>query len=244
MKQRPSRAEAQPIENQPPAAVRLIRDPEFAKRLWLACDNNPSVPPYNKGRLVWIKDRLAERFDESVSIETVRKWFAGEVKPRDRKVSLIAQILEVDEGWLSLGIEPELTPRDQKARNAQASGAVNVLAGLIQMNGGHPAFPDANDKRAADGFVDLYAIIKGAQYAFHVCLGQKVDADSYRFAVPANYQDAFQMGVILTAATEVMLLEIPEEMIGSGMRRGATIDVVMTDVEAKLRQITDLTKRL
>jgi hypothetical protein len=222
---------------------KVIRDPEFAKRLISACDGNSLIPPINHGRLTWVQKQLDERFKENVSVETVRKWFAGEVKPRPEKVTLLAILLEVDEGWLSLGIQPDLAPRDQKARNATASGAVNVLAGLIQMSGGHPAFPAEDDERAIAGHIDMYAIIKGAQYAFHVCLAH-ADGDDYRFAVPTNHRDAFQIGVVMSGPLEVMLLEIPEDLIEAGAKRGSTIDVTLTKAEVKARRITDLSRRI
>lgn len=221
----------------------VIREPAFAKRLASACDGNSHCPPLNYGRLTWIKDQLAARFNEKVSAEGVRRWLAGEVKPRPDKVALLATLLEVDESWLSLGIDAELAPRDQKARNATASGAVNVLAGFVQMNGGHPAFPDPEDARAQEGLIDLYAIIRGAQYAFHVSLALET-ADAFRFTVPAKYDDAFQMGVVLITSLEVALIEITPEMIATGKRQGASIDVTVSRKDLVAKRIKTLRERL
>jgi hypothetical protein len=229
-----------------PAATpkpREIRDPAFAKRLALAADNNPHAPDY--GRLTWVKKQLQERFGEEVSVETVRKWFAGEVKPTTQRVNLLAILFEVDEAWLYLGIEPDLAPREQKARNAMVSGVVNVVAGLIQMAGGNVAFPEPDDKRAASGHIDLYAIIKGAQYAFHVAAGHDLGEDTFRFAVPVNHGEAFQLGVVPGAsATSLVLFEVPAEAIAAGQRRGSTIEVVLTRREISAAAIKDFSKRL
>lgn len=35
----------------------------------------------------------------------MRKWFVGESVPRSKKLTALAKLLEVDEGWLVLGIE-------------------------------------------------------------------------------------------------------------------------------------------
>ncbi|HEY3815448.1 MAG TPA: hypothetical protein VGL66_19685 [Caulobacteraceae bacterium] len=233
---------SKPAAPEPPP-LRVIRDRAFAQRLALASDGNSHVPPLNHGRLTWVKTQLDARFKESVSVETVRKWYAGEVKPRPEKVTLLAQLLEVDESWLSLGIDPELAPRDQKVRNAVAGGAVNVLAGFIQMNGGHPAFPDPGDKRAQDAHIDLYAIIRGAQYAFHVALAQETD-DGFRFTVPAQHEDTFQIGVVLLASLEIALIELTPDTIAAGKRQGASIDVTVSRKDLVAKRIKTLRERL
>lgn len=45
-------------------------------------------------------------------------------------MSALAQLLEVDLGWLTLGTKPEMTPKERKARNAVADGAVNLVAAV------------------------------------------------------------------------------------------------------------------
>jgi transcriptional regulator with XRE-family HTH domain len=219
------------------------RAAEFAKRLNTACDTNPLVPALNFGRLTWMKAELAKRFGEEVSVETVRKWFAGESKPRADKLKLIAAMLEVDEAWLSLGISPDLTPREQRIRNATADGAVNLIAGLVQMGGGHPAFPEPGDKRAAESSIDIYAIIKGAQYAFHVALANSED-DLHSFVVPVRWEGAMQLGVIPGPDLSVRVVEIPESVIAGGIRRGGGIEVTMDDAQIEAVRIRSFAKRL
>ncbi len=115
----------------------------------LACDANPDIPQANYGRLGWFTTQLSTKFNKAVTIETVRKWFSGEALPRHKTLSYLAHILNVDEAWLTIGKLPELSEKQMKVRDASADGAVNVVAGLISMGGGHPAFPEPDDRRAA-----------------------------------------------------------------------------------------------
>lgn len=224
--------------------LRLIREPEFGKRLVQAADGNPHVPAYNKGRLTWVASQLKERFDTYVSIETVRKWFEGEVKARPDKLKLLAELLEVDESWLSLGVQPDLQPREQKLRNATADGLVNVLAGFIQMAGGHPAFPEPDDRRAQRHHIDLYAVIKGAQYAFHVSLA-KQDGKDLRFTVPTNHEDVMVIGGVPTDGPGVKFFEMPTDWIeATGIRKGGAIEIPVKAAEADLRRIRSFAERL
>ena len=230
---------AEPVEA---PKLKIIRDKAFGQRLELAADGNAMVPPYNRGRLTWVKTQMMERFGESVSVETVRKWFGGEVKPRPDKLKLLAELFEVDEGWLSLGIAPDLQPREQRLRDATADGAVNLLAGVIQMNGGNPAFPEDGDKRAVKEHIDLYAIIKGAQYAFHVSLAQSVGPRTWKFVLPTKWDGAFQIGVIHEDSTKFQFVELTEELIAAGSRKGGTIEI--TALLSDLKRITNFRDRL
>lgn len=137
----------------------VIRDEGFARRLETACEANPNCPTEQyRGKQKWVYDNLLEKFDIKVSPEAVRRWFAGEMRPRLKTMSALAQLLEVDLGWLTLGTKPEMTPKERKARNAVADGAVNLVAGIVQMNGGSVAFPTDGNHGP-----DLYAIIGGKQ---------------------------------------------------------------------------------
>lgn len=179
----------------PEPAPRLIRDKAFARRINEACDQNKHVPAYNFGRLSWVRDHLISEHRVKVSIETVRKWFAGESRPRPDKMRKLAALLKVDEAWLSLGITPEMAPDARSAFNAAASGAVNLVAGLIQLNGGHPAFPEEGDERGKNS--NLYAIIKGKSHDFYVTLGHEDDG-SFLFTLPADHANSVCIGVVQT----------------------------------------------
>lgn len=193
---------------------KVIRSPEFAQRFEMACDQQPHCPPLHKGRYQWIVDEFRKRYKESISTETVRKWHSGEARPKQDKNALVAQLLGVDATWLYMGVDPDLEPRERKARNAVADGAVNVVAGMIQMDGGNPAFPDK------EGVVDLHAIIKGVKYDFHVSM---IDEDG-RAVVPTKYEGVIVLGVSRDGMN-FTVVEIPQETIEAGQRRGGSIEV-------------------
>lgn len=220
---------------EPPVKVaNIVRDKPFAQRLAQACDSSPKEPPSAYGRLTWLKNRL-EDIGTKVSVETVRKWYSGEVKPRPEKLALLARILEVDEAWLSLGVDPNMTPRERRVRDATVDGAVNLVAGFIQMDGGYPAYPDRED----GGPIDIHAIIKGAKYDFHVSLA---DGDG-KFSVPSKRGGAIILGVVRRSGFHIDLYEIDEDAIDQGGQRHGGSVVVTADLK-KLKRITSFANRL
>ena len=148
--------------------------PDFARRVAQACEASGLVPAANYGRLNWFQKQYADRFGVEIATETVRKWFAGETKPRPQALRQLAEILQVDEAWLSLGTASDAKGR-KPVQDATASGAVNLVAGLVQMDGGTIAFPEPDDKRAEAENIHLYAIIRGAQYPLHIVVGEQAD---------------------------------------------------------------------
>lgn len=133
----------------------VIRHKDFAKRLGIACENSPQAPAAH-GRQIWLKNQLEAQFNEPVSREAVRKWFAGEAKPKPKMMSLVARALGVDEAWLAIGSTPNITVSEKKSRNILASGAANMVAAQIQLAGGSVAFPDEGGVG-----IDLDTIVKG-----------------------------------------------------------------------------------
>lgn len=212
-----------------------IRDQGFADRLHAACDAHPQAPDMNYGRLTWVKDQLKARFDIVVSIETCRKWFAGEVRPRVAKMRCLAELLGVDEAWLSLGVEA-VPAKERRVRNAVADGAVNLLAGVIQMQGGTPAFPDALDTRARAAHIDLYAIIQGTQHAFHVAVATKTD-DRYRFTLPAQRGEARALGVVPDEGTCYRFVALDDDLLADAEHRGGFVEVEVAAAKLRERQI-------
>ena len=228
-----------------PKRPTVIRAPEFGARLQKACEGNQYVPPQNRGRLTWISQQFTERFNEPVSIETVRKWMNGEVEPLKARMTHLAQILDVDENWLRNGVAGDMAPRERRLRNATLDGAVNLVAGIIQMSGGHPAFPEENDERARENSVDIYAIIKGARYDFHVSLAQEAGGDTWKFTVPAAYDKAFQLGVIQEGPFSFSFYELTPELIQRrGQRKGGSFDVTVGLAELKAVKLKDFANRL
>lgn len=206
----------------------------FAQRMHQACDGNSSVPLPNYGRLQWFVDQFEAKFGIETTPESVRKWFAGEALPRPKTMTRLAQILEVDEAWLSLGKAVELDQRQQRLRNAEADGVVNVVAGLIQMCGANPAFPEPDDRRAEREHIDVYAIIRGAQYAIHVVLAADTE-DSVRFAVPVEAIDTFVVGVVRTSDLTCDFYEIDRETLDRSKRKGGFIEVNGIDDLVQIR---------
>ena len=179
---------AAPVEDEAVPKTRrsqLILHPGFAARLNEACDNSTLIPPMNYGRVSYITKLFEDRFDVAMAAETVRKWFSGESKPRDKSLVKLAELLSVDPAWLSLGSAPELGVKDRQARNSEADGAVNFVAAVISMHGGTPSFPEPDDMRAKTRLLDITAIIRGATYALHVVSGAR-EGDGWKFSVPVG----------------------------------------------------------
>lgn len=221
-----------------------VRDSGFSDRLNQACDANFHCPPLHKGRLSWIADSLSKKLKKTVSLQTAARWLNGEAKPRRDKNDALANLLGVDPIWLYFGIEQDLTPRERKVRNALADGAVNLIAGLIQMDGGYPAFPDEKDARAQREHVDLYAVIKGANYSFHVTVGTKQD-DNWQFVVPIGHENLVVLGVVREAFS-FRIFELTEDLIANsgGNTRGVSITVPVSDADVTENEIKSFSQRL
>ncbi len=202
-----------------------------------------TAPPLYSGRLTWIVAQLAQRFDEKISVQTVARWARGEARPRQAKNVKLAQLLDVDPVWLYVGLEPEVSTRDRRTRDAMADGAVNVVAGLIQMDGGIPAFPDNDDERAIQDQVHLYAAIKGAQYAFHIVVGAAVEA-GWMFTVPADAENVVLLGVVREGLT-FHVVELNDELLSysDGTGRGM-MAVTLDDTSLAETGFTGLTARV
>lgn len=230
-------------------AKKKIRDEAFAKRLQLACDNHPHCPALHHGRLTWIVREFESRFKITITTETARKWCAGEVRPRRQSMTMLAELLLVDEAWLSIGNEGETTADERKARNVMAGAAVNLVAGMIELDGGHPAYPEPTDPKAKD--IDIYAIIRGAQYAFKVAVGHSEGGKSYTFSIPANYRDVFVLGIVRLGPFQWDVLELSAETItkskeNKGSHVSVTVDKRGTTYAVdgqRLKQLTGFSER-
>lgn len=189
-----------------------IRDAPFGERLTQAADNHPHVPALREGRLGYIKDELAKR-GITLTRSTVQKWFIGEMRPMRPKMIALAEILSVDLEWLSTGTDPNLTMKERKVRDAMADASVNIVAALIQMGGGNPAFPAEDDKRAKLDDIDIYAIIRGANYSFHVVTVEAVKDELLTFTVPSNYHNVVVLAVVPTTDFCFDVFEVPHEVM-------------------------------
>lgn len=212
-----------------------MTDSSFVGRLKTACDGHPDVPAYGLGRQTWVKEKM------QVSHEAVRKWFTGG-RPRPAKMSELARLLGVDEAWLSLGVTPGMVPKERKTRNAQAQGVVNVFMGLLQLSGGHCAFPAEGDPAA--GYVSLYAIRGGTQTSYHVTLGLPLADGAIRFIVPSAYEQCVVVGAVLRSLAEVRFLRMPAELIAAhGVRKGGYVVVDVQPDDAHKGQYVSGTDR-
>lgn len=206
-------------ENSKIPTRRVIRDKNFAKRIELACEKH-SLAPSGHGRGKWLRDQLLEQFAVTVSPEAVRKWFSGEARPKPKMMNQLARILNVDEAWLSLGITPTSTPKEQRKQNADASGAVNLVAAQIQLAGGNIAFPDEEGP-------DLFAIIHGKHHTVDVRLTGS--DEKVTLIVPTR---SFTSTVIAVAPTDwptvYRFFRVPSEYIDKyGNSRGGFAELAI-----------------
>lgn len=222
------------------AIQKIIREPEFAARLEQTADLHPHCPPKHHGRLEWVADQMRKQ-NITVSNETVRKWFSGESRPTQDKAEALARVFDADASWLLLGEDHKVDVRERRLRNAMADGAVNVVAGFIQMDGGFPAFPEEHDKAAQTANVDLHAIIKGAKYDFHVCLGE-AQGRKVVFPVPARHSDVIVLGMVREGFSADIFELTPEIIDQFGKRGGGSIEVTVDG--SKLKRVDTFSKRL
>ena len=224
-----------------PGDWKKLRTPDYKLRIEAACDQSPHCPDVNFGRLAWLAAELHKR-GHSVSRESVKRWLHGEVRPRQDKSDAIAEILGVDPVWLFSGADVSITPRQRRLLTATVTGAVNIVAGIVQMDGAAIAFPEESDPRAEFEKVDFYAIIRGVNYAFNVALAEK-EGDGYIFRVPANSENIVVLGLIRDG-TNFTVLEIPRQLISEGKNNAGGVDVKMTAAQVAEARVEDFTKRL
>lgn len=202
------------VQNETASKARVIRDKAFAKRLETAIYNHAHATK-GHGKQKWLREKIESRFGTKVSPEAVRKWFTGEARPRPSMMSQVAQALEVDEAWLSLDLKPNASPDEKRQHNAAATGAVNLVAGMIQMNGSHIAYPDEPSES-----VDLYAIIGTKQYSLLVRTPQEIEG-AHRVIVPNDRDRSVVIVVIQAGPLSFSLLRLNNELIEShGANKG------------------------
>jgi hypothetical protein len=203
----------------------------FTKRLNAALEANP-LAPFGHGRQVWLRSLLMDKHGLSVSPEGVRKWFAGEARPRPDIMRQIAQALNVDEAWLALGITPEETPADVKRRNAVAEGVVNIAAGMIQISGGHIAFSEGETSD-----VDIHAIIRGRKVDVEVKLCRESLEGAWTAAVSKTADQHTTIIAIHPEGTDCpTFFRLPPDLIRSeGTHMGGYIELHLTQKGNRLQ---------
>ncbi len=195
---------------------------EFAQRLIKACREHAEAPDPGRGMQAWVAQKVG------VTPEAVRKWVSGQSRPRPAVMARLAEALEADVSWLSLGVTPIRDTRAQRRFVRNAAGAVYLVAGLIEMDGGHVAFRDDDHD---DPDIDLHAIIDGRSLALHVATAQRAGVGRYRIAVPTQHEHLVVVGVFkgrdLTPRLVTMHSADIEEY---GENRGGYVEIeVLTD---------------
>lgn len=195
---------------------------EFANRLTIACDNNDLVPEYNRGRLTWIVREL-ERFNVTVTKESVRRWFAGISIPRHDKLRVLAELLKVTEAWLAVGDSSAGTVSDQKLKRIHTDGAVNFALGVFAMEGFATANVEEDDPKRND--IHFYSIINARQLGIRASSGEE-SACKISFQASNIYEKSISLGVVKIAPLGYRLISIPAPVISkSGVRKGSHIEV-------------------
>lgn len=186
----------------------------FHQRLKAACDQQQQiVPEYGYGRQVFFARKL------KVTQEAVRKWFTGEARPRPDKMKRLSVLLEVDEAWLALGVEPEVDRREKRRIGDKTDGAIYLLYGMFMLAGGHCAFPSDADPRRE--FVDFYAIIRAMQMAVHVSVGRETTKGVYEFILPQQYAEVRCLGVVHLGGMKFHTLDLTHDLIDKHKQRKA-----------------------
>jgi len=111
----------------------------------MAVAAHPQAPSNDYGRQAWLREKLQSDGGHKVSTNSVHKWMTGSSKPREDTVRALAQVLSVDEAWLSVGSIPQTNVHREEHSNVPpvtSRGPVLMLAGLIEMEGGRVLFPD------------------------------------------------------------------------------------------------------
>lgn len=193
-------------------------DTKFRDRLDVACRQCPDCPQ-GHGRQAWVRRKL------NVSAEAVSKWFSGDSRPLPDKMKKLAELLGVDEAWLSLGREPEMTPTAARARQFQLAGCANVLMGLLQASGAQVAPPHPGDPAA--GYVSFYAILGGTHLAVHVALARRDPDVGIVFTVPVEFEACLVVGAIPLDDIHIEFAKIPPHVVKQhGQSRGGYIELV------------------
>lgn len=178
---------------------------DFAQRLNAACDDLGTVPPHGQGRQVFFARKL------KVSQEAVRKWFSGEARPRIRLLVELARILNVDPAWLSYGVDPIVNASEKRVLTKKAEGVVYLALGMSMLSGGSCARPGEDDPRK--DFVDYYMISDGDQIAVHVALARPTEPGELEFALPREYEQVRNLGIVFAGSTKIHMLNLRRDVI-------------------------------
>jgi len=184
-------------------------DLEFARRLERACNDLAAiVPEPGHGRLGVLADAVG------VSQEAVRRWFAGDARPRPAKMAKLSKFLQCDEAWLSLGVKTDMRPQDKNLFARATEGASHYVLGKAMIEGNACSTPDEHDPRRP--FVDFYLIRSGSQMPVRASIAKATTpgAGLFEFVVPRQYKGVAQVGIVsMNYDAEIELLLLAEPLI-------------------------------
>jgi len=193
----------------------VIRDKDFGRRLTQVCNDHPSVPAPNFGRLQWFVDEL-ERRGVTVSRQTISRWLDGAYRPSREKMRVLAEILGTDEIWLSMGVAAPVKTTEIKDIQASVDGAAMVVAGLMMIDGLSPGFPLPTDSRADD--TDIVVVAARRPQRVKVSLARKADGARSLFMVPNAFDDLTLVGAVQMDPVTLEFYTIPTKIVAENAR--------------------------
>tara|TARA_B110000908_G_C10217287_1_gene433416 strand:- start:257 stop:841 length:585 start_codon:yes stop_codon:yes gene_type:complete len=177
-----------------------MKNSDFHQRMASACDRSANVPPYGRGRQTVITNAI------NVSHESTRKYFLpkdnGGSVPKAAKLKELAKFLGVDESWLALGIEPDMTQGEKRQFSADSSGSVYIAFGIITAAGATCAFSDEDD-------ADFIYIMRGQSEQVKIVVGVEKSKNVFNFDVSHSRDSVRVMGMIKRSSTSFDIIDLP-----------------------------------
>ncbi|MBP0462416.1 helix-turn-helix transcriptional regulator [Roseomonas sp. PWR1] len=174
----------------------------FAERLRRICDTHDRAELRSYGRQALIAREL------DVSEETSRKWFSGVMRPRPGKMKRLAEFLGVDEVWLTLGRDPDVSAREQRILAKNASGAAYFIRGFLEMSGASTSVRSQRDNRE---YIDFFATINGDQVGIFAAFGRELN-NKYIVQFPAEHHE-LRILAVLADRSEFCILDMSSEFL-------------------------------
>lgn len=207
-------------------------DLAFAQRFAEGMDRAPGVPAQVHGRLTWLVRQIDTRYGKSVTVETVRKWSKGLIKPREKNMRMLSEIFGVDIEWLQFGRGAMSTKKEVRLAGRKASGAIHFVAGSMMLSGLNVAFPRDDDAVAREMGVDIYVIVDGEQRTVTVTQADDLGGGMISMKTPYPLRCTDLIAVNCTPAGNLMY-RIPPDMALSAGDRGNDHFEILAEIGAK-----------